>query len=250
LKTALENVQSTLNRPTGVRGRRAVVVPIVLLLLAAGGYGGWLAVRGQRAAWARGQIPEIERLTQTPDRHTDAIRLARAVERYAPDEVRRVRQRWHGLRFTSSPEGADVQLKDYADVNGAWESIGRTPIRDYLVPQGSYRAQLTLAGHDPVEVSISPLPRSPVRLWAVGTAPSNMTFVDGGQYGIGVAKPVTLPDFWIDRTEVTNEAYKRFVDAGGYRNPQFWKQPFITPAGPLTFDEGRGQYPVSGISWF
>ena len=59
-----------------------------------------------------------------------------------------------------------------------------------------------------------------------------MTFVRGGPYAIGVASAVTLPDFWIDRTEVTNRDYQRFVEAGGYRNPQFWKHPFSSRPAP------------------
>jgi len=273
LKAALENVQGTPGRPA-VGRRRAVVVPIALVCLALAGVGAWLTMKARRAAWARGQIPEIERLTQTADQGLAAIRLAQAAERYAPDDVERVRQQWFGLNLTSSPEGADVQVKDYVDVNGQWESIGRTPIRDYLLPLGMYRARLTLAGHDPVEIGVGPATPRGVRLWKAGTAPQGMTFVAGGRYGIGVAAPVTLPEYWIDRTEVTNDAYKRFVDAGGYRSPQFWKRPFVTPTGTLNFEEamtrfrdatgrpgpatwqlgtypeGRGEYPVSGISWF
>ena len=176
--------------------------------------------------------------------------------------------------FTSSPEGAEVQLKNYVDVGGPWESIGRTPVRGYRLPLAMYRARLTLAGHDPVEISISDDAQNAVRLWPTGTTPPGMTFVPGGRYAIGVASAVTLPDFWIDRTEVTNQDYKRFVDAGGYRNAQFWKHPFTTPDGTMTFEdamarfrdatgrpgpavwelgsypEGRAEYPVSGISWF
>ena len=54
--------------------------------------------------------------------------------------------------------------------------------------------------------------------------------------------PVTLPAYWIQRTEVTNAQYGCCVEAGGceppddgnirYRNPQFAKQP------------------VTGITWF
>jgi eukaryotic-like serine/threonine-protein kinase len=274
LKTALEEVQGSLSHPRDMRWRRSVVVPIALLVLAAVAVGGWLIVQGRRVQWARQQIPEIERLTQTVDSGLAAVRLARAVERYAPDEVARARQRWYGLSVTTSPEGAEVQVKDYVDLGGQWESIGRTPIRDYRLPLGLYRARLTLAGHDPVEISFSEFNRDAVRLWPTGTTPPGMTFVAGGRYAIGVTSARTLPDFWIDRTEVTNQDFKRFVDAGGYGNPQFWKHPFTTPNGTLTFEEamsrfrdptgrpgpavwelgsypeGRAEYPVSGVSWF
>jgi len=29
-----------------------------------------------------------------------------------------------------------------------------------------------------------------------------------------------LQDFWIDQHEVTNQEFKKFVDAGGYTNPR------------------------------
>lgn len=46
---------------------------------------------------------------------------------------------------------------------------------------------------------------------------------------------VDLAPFWIDRTPVTNAAYARFVDDGGYRTPEFWS------------DEGRRWLEESGV---
>ncbi len=37
------------------------------------------------------------------------------------------------------------------------------------------------------------------------------------------APPLALPAFWMDRFEVTNRQFKEFVDAGGYRKPEYWK---------------------------
>jgi len=36
------------------------------------------------------------------------------------------------------------------------------------------------------------------------------------------AHPVQLPDFFIDRTPVTNEDFVQFIEAGGYRTPSLW----------------------------
>jgi len=82
------------------------------------------------------------------------------------------------------------------------------------------------------------------------------------------------PGFWLDRFEVTNEQFQKFVEAGGYHRPEFWKQPFIGNGKRLTFEEamalfrdrsGRpgpstwnlGQFPddgrtlpVTGVSWY
>ncbi len=66
---------------------------------------------------------------------------------------------------------------------------------------------------------------------ASATAGAQMVLVPAGDFTMGQdgATPergprhvVTLDAFEIDRFEVTNERYKAFIDAGGYRNPVFW----------------------------
>jgi len=83
-----------------------------------------------------------------------------------------------------------------------------------------------------------------------------------------------LPDFFLDKCEVTNRRFKEFVDADGYRNPKYWKQEFIREGRALAWEdamthfrdstgrpgpspwvagdypEGRDDYPVSGVSWY
>jgi len=36
--------------------------------------------------------------------------------------------------------------------------------------------------------------------------------------GAGKLGPVIVDDFWIDRHEVSNREFQKFVDAGGYRD--------------------------------
>ena len=43
-----------------------------------------------------------------------------------------------------------------------------------------------------------------VTLTPMESAPHGMVPVPGGAFSVGIAGPVTLPDFWIDRLEVTN----------------------------------------------
>ena len=90
----------------------------------------------------------------------------------------------------------------------------------------------------------------------------------------GLRATETTGAYAMDRHEVTNREYKRFVDAGGYADPKYWRQPFLeavasslggrrSPAsptapdgqGPATWEvgsypEGREEYPVSGVSWY
>jgi dienelactone hydrolase len=105
-----------------------------------------------------------------------------------------------------------------------------------------------------------------------------MVVVPGGRTGLGYptskAPSVQIDDFLIDRHEVTNEEYKKFVEAGGYHRREFWKQPFVRDGravsweqaiaffhdstgrpGPATWEVGdypRGheKYPVAGVSWY
>src|SRR6478735_2947818 len=86
---------------------------------------------------------------------------------------------------------------------------------------------------------------------------------------------VALPDYWLDRLEVTNRQFKAFVDAGGYQNERFWTEPFVDEhgrrmswaqavdvfrdatgrPGPSTWElgtylEGQADFPVAGVSWY
>ena len=117
-------------------------------------------------------------------------------------------------------------------------------------------------------------------LEAVGTQPPGMVLLSprGPQLlataGLEHLPPFEIQDFWIDRFEVTNGAFKKFVDAGGYQGERFWKEPFIKSGrvlawkeamtaftdatgrpGPATWElgtypEGRDLEPVGGVSWY
>ncbi|MEN3333565.1 MAG: gamma-glutamyl hercynylcysteine S-oxide synthase [Blastocatellia bacterium] len=85
---------------------------------------------------------------------------------------------------------------------------------------------------------------------AVPVAPESMVLIPAGTYTIGrdnesdLEKPqhaVTLPAYFVDRTEVTNEAYKKFVDEASHKPPTNWQG--------KTFPTGRANYPVTGITW-
>ena len=44
----------------------------------------------------------------------------------------------------------------------------------------------------------------------------------------------TVPEFLIDKFEVTNEQYKEFVDTGGYTNAEFWDFPVTKDGEPIS----------------
>jgi formylglycine-generating enzyme required for sulfatase activity/dienelactone hydrolase/predicted Ser/Thr protein kinase len=273
IRAELASAHARLTRPADAAWRRpAVLVPVALLLIAAAGFGAWQMVQARRARWARLEaLPEIERL-QHSGRTIHALRLAREAGQYAPEEVNRVRAGWIPFKVVTEPAGAQIDVRNYQDLQGEWEPLGVSPI-EIRLPFGYHRVRVAKAGYKTLEVSAG-AGRQPVKLTPEADVAPGMVFVPGGAYRIGVAPPITLPDFWMDQLEVTNGAFKQFVDAGGYREAKYWKQPFrdgtrevsyeeamarfrdtTGRAGPSTwelgsFPEGRGDYPVAGISWF
>ncbi|HET7696329.1 MAG TPA: protein kinase [Vicinamibacterales bacterium] len=223
----------------------------------------WVMVRRwQSAALVERSLPEIERLAGL-GQFVDAYRLAMRAAALAPGDLR-VRRALGAATLPlsmSEPVGAEVHFNDFIDAGGAWVSVGRIPIKDARVPQGQLRWRLVKSGFDTAE-GASPI--APViALRQTGESPPGMLYVRGGPFRQGTAA-VRLPDFWIDKYEVTNGEFKRFVDAGGYRDPKYWKDGFDLVAGlrdktgrpgPATwelgtFPEGQADYPVGGVSWY
>ncbi|MFP5264205.1 MAG: SUMF1/EgtB/PvdO family nonheme iron enzyme [Blastocatellia bacterium] len=100
------------------------------------------------------------------------------------------------------------------------------------------------------EPPVTPTAPAPPRPPASPATPEGMAMVAGGSYIIGrddadpLEKPrhtVALSSFFIDRTEVTNADYKRFVDATGHKPPPNWKGG--------SYPEGKGNYPVTSVTW-
>lgn len=80
--------------------------------------------------------------------------------------------------------------------------------------------------------------------------PAGMVTITAGTYTIGrdgadpLEQPehkVDLPAFFIDRAEVTNAAYKMFVEATGHKPPSNWTG--------TSLPDGRDDFPVTGVTW-
>ena len=86
---------------------------------------------------------------------------------------------------------------------------------------------------------------------AIPTQPDGMVYVPGGDFLMGsddgevLSRPahfVSVRPFFIDRTEVTNEQYRNFVEATGYDPPPTWKDGAIPP--------GDEALPVTAVTWY
>ncbi len=73
-----------------------------------------------------------------------------------------------------------------------------------------------------------------------------------GDESEGPVREVSIDTFWIDRTEVTNEQYKKFVDATGRPVPyvaESWAKPYNWDRAARTYPDGKGNHPVVLVSW-
>ncbi|HSB11462.1 MAG TPA: SUMF1/EgtB/PvdO family nonheme iron enzyme [Blastocatellia bacterium] len=106
----------------------------------------------------------------------------------------------------------------------------------------------------PVVVADQPAPAPPVSTLPekppAPVVPEGMVMVSAGTYTVGrddgdpIEQPqhrIDLPAFFIDRTEVTNASYKKFIDATGHKPPSNWSG--------ATYPEGRGEAPVTSVTW-
>lgn len=269
-------------------GQRRVVVPIVIALLVAGTVGARALKRNADVRWAADvALPQISQLAER-DQFIEAFGLARQVEAYIPNN-QTLAKLWPVVSRTVSidtdPTGVAVSYRPYDAKDSGWTMLGRTPLHQARVPRAMFRWRLEKNGFAPVEDSAgfgnTPSYVLSYRLDPVDKAPSGMVRVSSSGSPFSIFIPgldhlpeVEIGDFWVDRYEVTNQAYKKFVDAGGYQNQAFWKEPFENDGrtlgwgaamalfhdgterpGPSTWElgaypPGQENYPVTGISWY
>ena len=84
-----------------------------------------------------------------------------------------------------------------------------------------------------------------------GDAPEGMVLIKGGKFRMGdddgedasekPAHEVEVASFFIDRNEVTNADYAKFLKATGHKAPGNWR-------GGI-YPEGEGDYPVANVTW-
>jgi formylglycine-generating enzyme required for sulfatase activity/dienelactone hydrolase len=139
---------------------------------------------------------------------------------------------------------------------------------------GALHWKIEKAGFTPVEGRFWWGLQRRVKLHAAADTPRAMVYAPGGTLALGTGPLPNVQPFWIDRDEVTNAAFKSFVDAGGYRDRRWWKEEIVRDGRSLSWDDavslfvdrtgrpgpatweggsyppGRADYPVGGLSWY
>jgi len=270
---ALGGASTVAGSPRPLRKRPAVVLT-ACVLLAVAGVAAWRIEQASRVQRVREKtLPEIARLVEQ-QKFVEAWRLARVGERTLPGEVARLRNgNWTTFSVTTDPPGADAEFAYYLDAESGWTPAGKTPIEGLQLPLAYYRWRFTLPGYRTM-TGTAEAQNVAFRLDPAGSSPDGMVRVPGGPFSLRSLSAVTLGEFWLDRTEVTNRQFKAFVDAGGYAKRAYWRVPFVKDGrtlpfetavaefrdatgrpGPATWElgtyaEGREDFPVSGVSWY
>ncbi len=282
-RATADRTRAPAGRARSARGRAVAAVALVALSLA--GFAWWR--QHTRLQWARDVAPlEVRRLADN-EQYMEAFDAAARAEAVIPQHPG-LAELWPIISRTASiastPAGADVVYRRYGAREGEWRTLGRTPLVDVKYPRGPFEWKVALSGYSEVQ-DIGPPP-----FWSMRTSyvleqpqdvPDGMVRVSTGGEPFQIFFPgldhlpeVKLDDYWIDRHEVTNAEFKRFVDAGGYRHLEFWRESFaengrmISPEealrrfvdatgrpGPSNWESGsypagQDDYPVTGVSWY
>ncbi len=260
------------------RLKKRILIPaaatVVLLLIAAL----WLLARDRRRERIRNDtLPEIARLLDE-QRIYEGYGLAVETANVLPDDPQlgSLIDRASGrVTISTEPTGAEVFYKDYREPEGEWQRLGTSPLEKARIPRTYLRLRLVKPGFDELEVGAeAESPRHVFHLTPQDTAPEGMVWVPAGRYSLALEEPVEVPGFWLGRYEVTNREFQEFVDAGGYREPDYWTEPFELQGerlgreeamrllvdstgrpGPATWrlgrpPDGKGDHPVRGVSWY
>ena len=273
--------------PAAPRSRWPLAVGGVALLVAAvSGVGFWWSQGKARAIAALPQIRALANegnyaaafaLAAGAGRHLGGDSTYRALFDEVTDE----------LSVKSEPSGAEVYLATFGDSTVADSSdgvrIGTTPIVGHVVARGDHRIVVRASAHEPVRRIVSRFLTEgeglsaadrriafDLRLPRAGAVPEGMEMIPGGRYeivghDIGRGLTVELDSFALDRFEVSNAHYAKFVKGGGYRNASVWASSggavepsrFVDRTGLPAPREwvsgeppaGRERHPVTGVSW-
>ncbi|MGA9244035.1 MAG: bifunctional serine/threonine-protein kinase/formylglycine-generating enzyme family protein, partial [Silvibacterium sp.] len=268
-----------------------VAIPALIILLALISFVGWGIHRSSKVSWARDQaLPQIGKLIERGELG-EAYALAIQAERYIPADPN-LAKFWPDISWSdsiiTSPPGASVYRRNYNSLNAKWEFVGLSPIHKGRFPAVDSSWKFELQGYTTLERATFPSGPIIVTLHEDGKAPSGMVPVEFEDKGSIQSEPVTLwgiagfealpavrvAPYWIDKFEVTNAEFKRFVDQGGYKKQKYWTHEFrkdgrVFPwadtmklfvdktnrPGPSSwiqgeYPRGEDEYPVMGVSWF
>jgi len=274
--------------------RRTVVVGVGLSVAVLAALGFWSVRRWRQVAWARNEaLPELVRLTDARA-YWKAFLLAKKIEAVVPEDqmLRKLRPRFAGeFRHAFRPSGAEVLARSPEGGEEDWVRLGEAKGAPLPAPLGYSVFRVRHPGFEPHEFAVTVSEfgwdsynlKGTVALRRKGEHPDGMIRIEtpsekmwSGLQSLDFefTEEQNIASFFVDKHEVTNREYKRFVDAGGYQRRDHWKEPFERDDKVLAWDEamslfrdatgrpgpasweagsyqkGKDDYPVTGVSWY
>ncbi len=265
------------------RKRIAAMVAAGVVIAAGATYS--LTSSGGGERWVHAEaIPQIQRYIDA-GANDSAFLVAMKADKEAPDDSL-LKSLWprfaRKVNFRSEPAGANVYRAMFNDTT-KWELIGTTPIDSALFPVGIVPTRLRIqkSGYRTVNRFAATAAGAglPVVLDPEAAPNREMVRIRGGEFagslpGLDALPRIEMSDFLMDRYEVTNREYKKFVDAGGYSKPGYWASLFEKDGRRLAFEDavkafvdktgrpgpstweagdypsGQADFPVGGLSWY
>ena len=188
--------------------------------------------------------------------------------------------------INSLPDKGKVFYKRIDDKE--WSYLGETPLKT-RIPRGYINFKISKPGFvDYLSLTsvwtINNLYNSETenhyQLTPISDEKENMVKVPGGKTklyvsALGDLNMVDLKPYWIDKYEVTNREYQKFIDEGGYKTKKYWEEKIINSDGKElkwkdaigdyvdqsglngpsvwsggTYPSGQDEFPVTGVSWY
>ena len=279
-EVTVEAQETQRSSSSSTRWRLAGAAGLITILLV--GVGAWWWVRSSRGTWAREEVlPEIARLADNGS-YVAAFRLVQEAEQHIPEDPTLVELRdkiSRELSIHTTPSGAEVEFKVYNAPDDQWVQLGKTPLEEIRIPLGYFRWRISKPGFATQYSAGGRIRSSEATLAPEAAVPEAMVRVPSRESRIdipllGLMGPFLLEQYFIDRHEVTNRQFQQFVELGGYRREEFWKDRFVKNGrvlsweeamnefrdatgrpGPSTWEggqypEGHGDFPVAGVSWY
>ncbi len=269
--------------------RPGLAIPVLVGIVALVAAVTWMFQRNAQVRWARAEaVPQIVRLVDE-QQYIAAFDLAQEAEQFIPDEPA-LTALWpkvsREISVETDPPGADVYVRDYADMEADWQHLGQSPIEGVRLPLRYSRWRVTKDDYERIETADVSGPFGLRRVDDLrfefteqGSIPNAMVRIPSGTFRqraglLGTLGPIELPAYLIDRFEVTNRQFKEFVDVGGYGKSEYWTHEFAKEGVTLTWEEamvefrdatgrpgpstwslgtypeGKDDFPVNGVSWY
>ncbi len=260
--------------------RRNAIIAAVVAVIAVGAF---FQQRG--AAGTRALVATVQAAVDSGDLGTAFEALAQADQELNAGAFAAIAGTHGGVvNITTVPDGATIALArglGRLDSISADIPLGRTPLDGHVLLAGDYQITATVDAHVIGVFTLNLAAGDTVTLEAqlvpdAWDAP-RMVIVNEGSVPGPLASQYSgtpVPAFLIDKYEVSNQQFMDFVSDGGYRNTAFWPDTMLTREGAETretaiaalvdrtglpgprewsggrFPDGRGDHPVTGVSWY